>query len=49
MNKEDIKAWRTILEILKQTGYYDLYEEEITRIANILNQVLLISRRKEID
>ena len=36
MNKEDIKAWRTILEILKQTGYYNLYQEEITRIANIL-------------
>ena len=38
MNKEDIKAWRTIVEILKQTGYYNLYEEEITRISNILKE-----------
>lgn len=39
MNKEDIRAWRVIVEILKQTGYYDLYEKEITRIANILRRI----------
>ena len=39
MNKEDIKAWRTIVEILRLTGYYDFYENEISRIANILRNV----------
>lgn len=40
MTKEDLIAWRTIVEILKQTGYYDLYEEEISRIANILRNIV---------
>ena len=39
MSEEDVKAWRTIISILKLTGYYELYEEEITRIANILIEV----------
>lgn len=39
MNEEDIKAWRIIVEILKQTGYYGLYEVEISRIANLLSKI----------
>ena len=39
MTKEDIIAWRTIVKILQDTGYYDMYEEEISRIANILNKI----------
>lgn len=39
MNEEDIKAWRTIVEILKQTGYYNLCEAEITSITNLLNKI----------
>ena len=36
MNNDDINAWRTIVKILQETGYYNLYEKEISRIANIL-------------
>ena len=39
MSKEDLIAWRTIVQILIQTGYYNLYEEEVQRIANVLKKV----------
>lgn len=39
MNKQDIIAWRTIVEILKLTGYYDMYENEVSRIAKLLNNI----------
>jgi hypothetical protein len=39
MTNEDIKAWRTIVKILRLTGYYDFYEDEVSRIANILRKV----------
>lgn len=31
---EGIIAWRTILEVLKEAGYYDMYEDEIGIVAN---------------
>lgn len=39
MPKEEIKkAWRTIVEVLIQTGYYTLYSDEIFKIAEYLTK-----------
>lgn len=35
---EIIKSWRVIVQILVQTGYYDLYEKEVTTIAEYLRE-----------
>lgn len=39
MSKDDLIAWRTIVQVLKLTGYYWLYEEEITKIAKLLRSI----------
>lgn len=36
MNKEVIKAWRTIYSILQETGYVEMYQDEITTIVNFI-------------
>lgn len=38
MNKEIIKAWRTIYAILQQTGYVEMYQDEITTIVNFIKE-----------
>lgn len=38
MTKEEIKAWRIIVEILRTTGYYSMYEKEISIVANCLKK-----------
>ena len=38
MNKEIIKAWRTIYTILQQTGYVEMYQDEITTIVNFIKE-----------
>ena len=38
MNKEVIKAWRTIYAILQQTGYVEMYQDEITTIVNFIKE-----------
>jgi hypothetical protein len=37
---EIIKAWRTIYAILKETGYVEMYQDEITVIANFIRNNL---------
>lgn len=37
MSKEVIKAWRTIYAILQETGYVEMYQDEITTIVNFIN------------
>lgn len=41
MTKEQIElrdAWRTIFTILKQTGYDFIYQDEITKVANVIRK-----------
>ena len=38
MNKEVIKAWRTIYTILQQTGYDEMYQDKITTIVNFIKE-----------
>lgn len=37
MNKI-IKSWRVITQILVETGYYDLYKEEVKTVADYLRE-----------
>ena len=39
MNKEVIKAWRTIYSILQETGYAEMYQDEITTIVNFIKEI----------
>ena len=39
MNKEELQSWRTIVEILKLTGNYDFYMDEVSKIANLLRNI----------
>lgn len=45
MNREEIVSWRIILQILKETGYYNLYTKEIDNIVNCLWRV---KKQKEV-
>ena len=36
MSKEVIKAWRTIYAILEETGYVEMYQDEIETIVNFI-------------
>ena len=36
---KEIIAWRTILEVLKQTGNYEMYDEEIELVANEIKKI----------
>lgn len=38
MNKEILKAWRTIYAILQETGYVEMYQDEITTIVNFIKE-----------
>ena len=38
--KKLIESWRTILSILKETGYDFMYQDEITRVANALRKAV---------
>jgi len=38
VNKEVIKAWRTIYSILQETGYVEMYQDEITTIVNFIKE-----------
>lgn len=38
MNKEVIKAWRTIYAILKETVCVEMYQDEIETIANFIKR-----------
>ena len=40
MNNEIVKAWRTIYAILKETGYVEMYQDEITTIVNFIKNNL---------
>ena len=40
MSKEEIKCWRIIVEILEQTGYRTLYQEEVSTVANCLKRLM---------
>lgn len=43
MNKEQEqlrKSWLQIMTILKETGYDYLYQEDISRVANIIRKEL---------
>lgn len=42
MDKEILKAWRTIYAILQETGYVEMYQDEITTIVNFIKE----NRRK---
>ena len=33
-------AWRTILSIIKQTGYDFMYQDEITKVAQVIRKEL---------
>lgn len=35
---KEIIAWRTIVEILNQTGYYGMYEEEVAIVADLIRK-----------
>ena len=36
MSEEVIKSWRTIYAILEETGYVEMYQDEITTIVNFI-------------
>ena len=36
--RKEIKAWRTIYAILQQTGYVEMYQDEITTIVNFIKE-----------
>lgn len=36
MVNKTIKSWRTIIQILIQTGYYEMYQEEVRIITDYL-------------
>lgn len=36
MSEEVIKAWRTIYLILQETGYAEMYQDEITTIVKFI-------------
>ena len=36
---KEIIAWRIILEVLRQTGNYEMYDEEIGLVANEIRKV----------
>ena len=36
MSEDVIKAWRTIYAILKETGYVEMYQDEIETIVNFI-------------
>lgn len=36
--KELRDAWRTIVLILKETGYDFMYQDEITKVANVIRK-----------
>lgn len=38
MNKEILKAWRTIYAILQETGYVEMYQDEIATIVNFIKE-----------
>lgn len=41
MTKEQIElrdAWLTIYEILRETGYDFMYQDEITKVANVIRK-----------
>ena len=38
--KELRDAWRTILSIIKQTGYDFMYQDEITKVAQVIRKEL---------
>ena len=41
MNKQDIiNAWRQIYLILQETGYVEMYQDEITTIVNFIKNNL---------
>ena len=40
MNNEIVKSWRTIYAILKENGYVEMYQDEITTIVNFIKNNL---------
>lgn len=38
MNKKEKQAWRTIVAILQETGYDNLYDEEVHIVAECLRR-----------
>lgn len=38
MNTKEIKAWRTIVAILRETGYDKLYDEEVHIVVECLRR-----------
>ena len=38
MNKEELKSWRLIVNTLVNYGLYDLLEEEIKTVADVLRR-----------
>lgn len=38
MNTKEIQAWRTIVAILRETGYDKLYDEEVHIVAECLHR-----------
>lgn len=38
MDKKEIQAWRTIVAILRETGYDKLYDEEVHIVAECLRR-----------
>lgn len=38
MVNEIVKSWRTIVQVLIQSGYYEMYEKEVKRVADYLRE-----------
>lgn len=38
MSEEELKSWRTIVQLLVEYGLYDLYRDEIRTVANFLKK-----------
>lgn len=36
--KEIVQAWRTIMQILIKTGYNNLYDDEVSKVANFIRK-----------
>ena len=43
-NKEAIKSWRVIMNILKETGYDFMYQDDIDTVASFLREKLGINK-----
>lgn len=49
MNKKEIQAWRTIVAILRETGYDKLYDEEVHIVAECLHRCgQQVKKQKEV-